>query len=488
MDAKRVDELMDLAIVEARRSKPEDSRDHPYVGAVLASENGEVLATAYRGMDGRGRHAEYNLFRQIEGNRYNLRRCTLFVTLEPCIRRGEEKIPCAVRVAMSGVGRVYIGTLDPNPQITGRGEMFLLTHTEVERFPYQKQKELLDLNSGFFAKHAHEHIPAVSSLLIDPDNMGTLSLLAGQREGILQQSMDLIVGSSGPVWILAGRLSWLRELQFALVLAASQCREITILCSVPADDPQEFDRLKHIAAASGAIVKRAQNLFETRATLVDPFSDKVSMLSIEESPALHAMFIKSPHERGILAAMARFFRDEIERAAETINPTGPRWRTLADDEVIGTLCKSIPAYNQATISRMKVAADKLTPLSISLERMKLARLRVLTLLLEQGVISPTGILIGSPWPVFPPVVEAQTDGSLVIIDGAHRVYSAIERGQDMIEVLVVRGVTMPLPATPLKNWDKVTIGTAKLPREIRYRDLKVEYFRPIRDALTSLGG
>lgn len=488
MDAKRVDELIDLAIAEAGKSKPEDGRDHPFVGAVLASEDGAVLATAFRGMNDGGKHAEYNLFREVEGKGYDLQQCTLFVTLEPCIRRGENKIPCAVRVAMSGVRRVYIGTLDPNPQITGRGEMFLSAHTEVERFPYRKQKELLTLNAAFFSQYRHEHIPAVSSLLIDPDNRGNLSLLNGQREGILQQSMDLIVGSSGAVWIMAGRLSWFRELQLALVLAASQGREVKILCSVPTDDPQDYDRLKHIAAASGATVMRAQTPFPTRATLVNPDSDKVSMLSVEEIPALHGMFMKAPHERGMLAAIARFFRDEMERAVETISPLSPQWRSLSDVEVIQALNKNVHAYNRAKISRQQVNPDKLIPLSLSLERMKLARLRVLALLQVQKGVPPTGILVGSPWPVIPPIVEAQNDGSLVVIDGSHRVYAAIERGEEVIEVLVVEGAHMPLPATPLPDWERVTIRTAKLPRKERYQHLNEEYFRPIREALASLGG
>ena len=69
--------------------------------------------------------------------------------------------------------------------------------------------------------------------------------------------MDLITESTGSVWILAGRLSWLRELQLAIVLAVARGREVKILCSVPAEDPQDFYEYMRIAAASGAKVAKA---------------------------------------------------------------------------------------------------------------------------------------------------------------------------------------------------------------------------------------
>ena len=220
MDQTRILELMDEAIAEARKSVSEDDRIHPKVGAVLAGPDGRILFRGHRGeLSGEGEHAEYVVLTKAADHDVELSQCSLFVTLEPCTRRGEEKIPCAVRVALSHVGRVYIGMLDPNPHITGRGESFLLSHTEVERFPYHKQRILLAMNEQFIAQHRHEHIPSVS-LLLDPDVPSALNLLlAGRREGILHQSMDLISGSEGPVWIMAGRLSWLRELHLAIVLA-----------------------------------------------------------------------------------------------------------------------------------------------------------------------------------------------------------------------------------------------------------------------------
>ncbi|PYJ91101.1 MAG: hypothetical protein DME71_03795, partial [Verrucomicrobia bacterium] len=49
---------MKRAIEVAARSRAEDDRTHPKVGAVLVL-NGKVLGTGFRGENGKGDHAEY---------------------------------------------------------------------------------------------------------------------------------------------------------------------------------------------------------------------------------------------------------------------------------------------------------------------------------------------------------------------------------------------------------------------------------------------
>src|SRR5688572_30528483 len=111
MDETTRQNLMRLAIEEASRSVPENDRVNPRVGAVLADVNGVVLHTAYRGEFGPWTHAEFALFEKARNANTDTRGKVLFVTLEPCTRRGPEKVPCAIRVAQSRVATVYIGTL-----------------------------------------------------------------------------------------------------------------------------------------------------------------------------------------------------------------------------------------------------------------------------------------------------------------------------------------------------------------------------------------
>jgi hypothetical protein len=76
---------------------------------------------------------------------------------------------------------------------------------------------------------------------------------------------------------------------------------------------------------------------------------------------------------------------------------------------------------------------------------------------------------------------------MVVIDGAHRVYMALRRGDRELDVLVADQVDAALPATPLPDWESVSVYNTKLPRERRYSGYAAELFRPIRDALSSLG-
>ncbi len=75
----------ETAIAEARKSIAEDDGEpHPYVGAVIV-KNGVVLATGYRGEEGKGDHAEYCALRKM--NEADLVGCTVYTTLEPCSTR-----------------------------------------------------------------------------------------------------------------------------------------------------------------------------------------------------------------------------------------------------------------------------------------------------------------------------------------------------------------------------------------------------------------
>jgi pyrimidine deaminase RibD-like protein/SAM-dependent methyltransferase len=153
------------AINEARKSSAEDAGIHPHVGAVLADSNGTVLGRAHRGMAGRGDHAEYLLLKKAKEQDVDTTKTMLFVTLEPCTARGPDKTPCVEHILNSGVPRVYIGMLDPNPQICGRGETRLRYSLNVERFPHELVKQIEELDLEFVNLHRAAHL-SKSSLYV----------------------------------------------------------------------------------------------------------------------------------------------------------------------------------------------------------------------------------------------------------------------------------------------------------------------------------
>lgn len=141
-------EHMRLAIHEARRSRFEDDRPHPYVGVVVVRD-GEVLASACRGDRALGDHAEFGaLEKKLASER--VAGCTVYTTLEPCTTRNHPKVPCADRLIERRVGRVVIGMLDPDQRITGQGVLRLRrARIAVDLFPPDLMSEIEELNRDF---------------------------------------------------------------------------------------------------------------------------------------------------------------------------------------------------------------------------------------------------------------------------------------------------------------------------------------------------
>ena len=106
------------AMLESRSEHPKKA--DPLVGAVLVGPDGNPIAEAHRGRYGSGDHGEFSLLEK-SGKRIPAG-STLYVTLEPCTKRGDGKTPCAERVVDAGIAHVFIGIHDPNPDIYGRGE------------------------------------------------------------------------------------------------------------------------------------------------------------------------------------------------------------------------------------------------------------------------------------------------------------------------------------------------------------------------------
>lgn len=100
---------------------------NPMVGAVIV-KNGKII--------GEGWHKRYG---GLHAEREALASCTespegaeIYVTLEPCCHYGKQP-PCALALIESGIKKVYVGSADPNPLVSGKGNQMLREHgIEVE--------------------------------------------------------------------------------------------------------------------------------------------------------------------------------------------------------------------------------------------------------------------------------------------------------------------------------------------------------------------
>jgi diaminohydroxyphosphoribosylaminopyrimidine deaminase/5-amino-6-(5-phosphoribosylamino)uracil reductase len=89
---------------------------NPWVGAVVVPTGDQPAAEGATQPPG-GPHAEVVAL-ELAGD--TARGATLYVTLEPCSHHGRTP-PCADAVIAAGIGRVVVGVLDPDPQVSGRG-------------------------------------------------------------------------------------------------------------------------------------------------------------------------------------------------------------------------------------------------------------------------------------------------------------------------------------------------------------------------------
>jgi diaminohydroxyphosphoribosylaminopyrimidine deaminase/5-amino-6-(5-phosphoribosylamino)uracil reductase len=99
----------------AARARPL-SRPNPGVGAILVRQ-GSVVARGWTQVGGRP-HAEAVALAAAGAA---ARGATLYVTLEPCAHRSPRGPACADLVGASGVARVVIGCMDPDPRTAGAG-------------------------------------------------------------------------------------------------------------------------------------------------------------------------------------------------------------------------------------------------------------------------------------------------------------------------------------------------------------------------------
>lgn len=105
---------MELAISLAKKGAGYVN-PNPMVGAVIVKNN-RIISQGYHTSYG-SYHAERQAILASPEPLYG---STLYVTLEPCCHHGKTP-PCTDLIIEHGITHVVIGTLDPNPKISGKG-------------------------------------------------------------------------------------------------------------------------------------------------------------------------------------------------------------------------------------------------------------------------------------------------------------------------------------------------------------------------------
>ena len=117
---------------------------NPMVGALLV-RGGEIIGRGYHRRYG-GNHAEINAIQDAGGE---VSGATLYVTLEPCCHHQKKTPPCLDALLKGNIGRVVIGTVDPNPLVNGRS-IEILNQRGIETRVGVLEEECSRLNEVYF--------------------------------------------------------------------------------------------------------------------------------------------------------------------------------------------------------------------------------------------------------------------------------------------------------------------------------------------------
>ena len=109
------------------------------------SSKGEVLSYGLTSIGG-SPHAEVNALNKIKKNKIT-NKTVMYVSLEPCMKESD---CCAKRILKSGISKVFISSLDPNPLIYKKGLNFLKKNNVKIKLAHNYQNNFKEINKIFY--------------------------------------------------------------------------------------------------------------------------------------------------------------------------------------------------------------------------------------------------------------------------------------------------------------------------------------------------
>ncbi|GEB77725.1 DeoR faimly transcriptional regulator [Sporolactobacillus inulinus CASD] len=172
-----MDERFMKKAIELAEKGGRNTYRNPRVGAVIVKNN-RIIATGYHAKFGE-KHAERMAIDHC-AHPEELHDSTLYVTLEPCTHYGKQP-PCVQAIIDSGIKRVVIGQLDPNPIVAHKGAAILKAHQiDVKMNCLTSEAESLNKHYNYFYRHKKPYIVLKQALSLD----GKIAAKPGERTAI----------------------------------------------------------------------------------------------------------------------------------------------------------------------------------------------------------------------------------------------------------------------------------------------------------------
>ena len=179
---------MALRLAEKARGR---TSPNPMVGAVVV-KNGKVISRGYHRKAGEPHAEAIALMKAGKA----AKGATLYVTLEPCSHTNKRTPPCTPLVMQSGVKRVVVAMIDPNPQVSGGG-IKALRKAGIEVLTGVLEAEAKKLNEAFI-KHVTTGMPFVT-LKIAQTLDGRIATAAGESKWITgEEAREGRASAAGP--------------------------------------------------------------------------------------------------------------------------------------------------------------------------------------------------------------------------------------------------------------------------------------------------
>ena len=125
------------------------TKENPSVACLIVDFNqdthGKVISFGLTSFNGRP-HAEENALKKIS-KKINIKKITAYISLEPCYKK--KLSSCSNLLHKAGIGRIVIDSLDPNPEIHNKGNLFL-KEKKIQILIASSVSKFKDMNKYFY--------------------------------------------------------------------------------------------------------------------------------------------------------------------------------------------------------------------------------------------------------------------------------------------------------------------------------------------------
>ncbi len=164
---------------------------NPLVGCVIVKDN-ETIGSGYHKKAG-CMHAEIEAL-NVVAEKYDknakviLCNSVMYVTLEPCCHSDKKTPPCTDAIIQSGIKKVVVGSVDPNPKVDQQGIRALeKAGIKVELLnDVELVEKIVRLNEGYnkFIKHKMPFVALKAAITID----GKIATYSGESKWISNEA------------------------------------------------------------------------------------------------------------------------------------------------------------------------------------------------------------------------------------------------------------------------------------------------------------